>query len=394
MDGRAPAPAPVLGKAADLVRSGHAPVEDLDRAFASLAEQIGTENLALVILFVSPSADLARAARLTERTFGEVPVIGCTTAGEIADQGYTADEIVAIGLPAEDFRAGTLFVERLSDLGQQDIVARAVRLRGSLAREAPEWSDEFGFLLVDGMSLREDQLAWALGPAFGLTPFFGGSAGDGLSFERAFVFHKGAFHADAAVLAVVRTRCRVEVFKFDHLRPTARKMVVTEADPEHRLVSEINAEPAAREYARLVGKDPEQLSPFIFAAHPVVVKVGGKHHVRAIQKVEPNGDLRFFSAIDEGLVLTVAEPLDMAEHLEGALNGLARGTAPDAIIACDCILRRVEAEQKQAIGKLSRLLSSHRVVGFSTYGEQINSVHVNQTMTGIAIYPPEPAETS
>ena len=49
-------------------------------------------------------------------------------------------------------------------------------------------------------------------------------------------------------------------------------MVVTEADPERRLVREINAEPAAREYARLVGKDPDQLSPFTFAAHPVVVR--------------------------------------------------------------------------------------------------------------------------
>jgi hypothetical protein len=34
-------------------------------------------------------------------------------------------------------------------------------------------------------------------------------------------------------------------------------------------------------------------------------------------------------------------------------------------------------------------LQRHRVLGFSTYGEQLNSMHVNQTMTGVAIYPPE-----
>jgi hypothetical protein len=33
-------------------------------------------------------------------------------------------------------------------------------------------------------------------------------------------------------------------------------------------------------------------------------------------------------------------------------------------------------------------LQQHRVLGFSTYGEQLNSMHVNQTMTGVAIYPP------
>ena len=41
------------------------------------------------------------------------------------------------------------------------------------------------------------------------------------------------------------------------------------------------------------------------------------------------------------------------------------------------------------LSKLSALLQQHRVLGFSTYGEQLNSMHVNQTMTGVAIYPPE-----
>ncbi len=38
---------------------------------------------------------------------------------------------------------------------------------------------------------------------------------------------------------------------------------------------------------------------------------------------------------------------------------------------------------------MSRILSRHRVFGFSTYGEQFNSVHVSQTLTGVAIYPPQ-----
>jgi hypothetical protein len=120
----------------------------------------------------------------------------------------------------------------------------------------------------------------------------------------------------------------------------------------------------------------------------VVVRVGGKHHVRAIQQVAENGDLVFFSAIDEGLVLTLAEPQDMVAHLARELARLSEGGAPEAILACDCILRRVEAMEKQKTGEISAILRAHRVVGFSTYGEQMNSMHVNQTMTGVAIYPP------
>jgi hypothetical protein len=190
---------------------------------------------------------------------------------------------------------------------------------------------------------------------------------------------------------MVRSRCRARVFNFDHLEPTQTRMVVTKADPTTRTVREINAEPAAREYARLLGKDPGQLDPFTFAAHPVVVRIGGRHHVRAIQRVAPNGDLVFFSAIDEGVVLTLAEPRDMVGHLAAAMAELSAQGAPEAILACDCILRRVEAQEKQVTGAISALLRRHNVSGFSTYGEQFNAMHVNQTMTGVAIYPADPA---
>jgi hypothetical protein len=125
-----------------------------------------------------------------------------------------------------------------------------------------------------------------------------------------------------------------------------------------------------------------------FAAHPVVVRFGGSHHVRAIRQVLDNGDLVFFSAIDEGLVLTLAEPEDMAKHLDRELSRIRRGREPEAIWVCDCILRRIEAEETQQSRALSAILAKNRVVGFSTYGEQINGMHVNQTMTGVAIFPP------
>jgi hypothetical protein len=194
---------------------------------------------------------------------------------------------------------------------------------------------------------------------------------------------------NAAILTLVRTAARVKVFSLDHLQPTQIRMVVTEAYPARRVVRRINAEPAAQEYARLLGKDPDQLTAFTFAAHPVVVRIGGAHHVRAIQQVLPNGDLVFFSAIDEGVVLTLAEPADMVDHLSRELGALREGGQMPSILACDCILRRFEALEKQKYGALSTVLRDHGVVGFSTYGEQMNSMHVNQTMTGVALYPPE-----
>lgn len=369
----------------------YAPAASPRAALEALGAQAGDAGFALVALFVSPEADLDAVAAAAAEAFPDCPTIGCTTAGEIAPGGYADGGVVAIGFAADRFAARTALIPDLAGLDASGVGGVAVRMRAQLAVARPDWTWEFAWLLNDGLARREDQLVAALRFGLGATPLFGGSAGDGLDFRRTSVIAEGRAHENAAVLAVVRSRGPVRVFKFDHFRPTDVKMVVTSADPERRIVREINAEPAALEYARLVGKDPAQLSPFTFAAHPVVVTVGGQHHVRAIQKVEPNGDLAFFSAIDEGLVLTLAEPTDIARHLETALGALARPVRPEAIIGCDCILRRLEAEQTQAAGAVSRILAAHDVVGFNTYGEQFNSVHVNQTFTGVALYPPEDA---
>lgn len=357
-------------------------------AIERLARALGPGPFALVILFVSPLADIATLAPRTTRAFRGAPVMGCTTAGEISPDGYAEGEIVAVGLPARHFAVDLLPVPDLQHLAPQALIAALGRSRQRLMRMRPEWGHEFAFLLVDGLSTREDALTSALAAGLGPVPLFGGSAGDGIRFAETFVLHDGAALQNAAVLAFVRTECPVRVFNLDHLRPTDTRMVVTEADPAQRIVRRINAEPAAQEYARILGKDPGQLTTFTFAAHPVVVRVGGKHHVRAIQQMAPNGDLVFFSAIDEGLVLTLAEPMDMVAHLSAELGHLHRPAPPEAILACDCILRRMEAEEKQMTGAVSALLRRHGVVGFSTYGEQLNGMHVNQTMTGVAIYRP------
>ncbi len=368
-----------------VMQVAQAPVSD-PGALDHIVSALGPGPFALVMLFISPSGDAQALATQAAKLFPGINVIGCTTAGEISGKGYTEGEIVAIGLPAALFAVETIFVPDLNHLPREMLVSDMIRARQRLARTRPEWDGEFAFLMVDGMSLREDELTSALSLGLGPVPLFGGSAGDGLRFRETRVLHNGQAHRNAAVLTFVRTACAVRVFNLDHLVPSDVRMVVTEADPSQRIVRQINASPAAPEYARLLGKDPTQLTTFTFAAHPVVVRIGGRHHVRSIQRMAANGDLVFFSAIDEGLVLTLAEPMNMVTHLQTELDRLGK---PAAILACDCILRRIEAEEKQMFGQISSVLQSHNVVGFSTYGEQMGALHVNQTMTGVAIYPPK-----
>ena len=377
-------------RAPGIVRTACVTYDAADPA-GDLLRAIGPGEMECVILFVTSHADASRVIAQLSARFAPTPVVGCTTAGELTGAGYTEDQIVAMGLPKSHFRVKSRLVPDLDDFNAQDLIDAMIRNRNAMLDDAPDWHHEFTFLMIDGLSTKEDALTSELAVGLGPVPLFGGSAGDGTRFEHTYVLYQGQALENAAILTQVRTRCPIKVFKSDHLVPASQRMVVTDADPARRVVREINAEPAAREYARILGKDPEQLTTFTFAAHPVVVQIGGQHHVRAIQQVAENGDLVFFSAIDEGLVLTLAEPRNMVDHLEQEMTALTRSATPDTILGCDCILRRMEAQEKQMTGALSNILAANHVVGFSTYGEQFNSIHVNQTLTGVAIYPPEEA---
>lgn len=356
---------------------------------AQIKLEFGNEPLSFLALFVSPKANFESTVAQAIQLFPDVNVAACTTAGEISELGYDEGKIVAVGFPASGFATTSLLIEDIDNLKPVPLIDRIALERLRLQERHPNLKHNFAFLLVDGLSLAEDALTATISPALRDMPLFGGSAGDGTDFGQTLVSLNGKVAHCAAVLTLIRSKYRTQVFSLDHLVPSEQQMVVTEADPSQRIVKSINAEPAAREYARIVGKDPEQLDRFTFASHPVVVRIGAAHHVRAIQQVNDASELVFFSAIDEGMVLTVAAPQNMVDHLRNKMVELSANGKPAHILGCDCILRRIEAEQRQMTRDLSDVLSANNVTGFSTYGEQIGPLHVNHTMSGVAIYASE-----
>jgi hypothetical protein len=363
--------------------------EDAVAAAGELHDALGRHDLALVLLFCSPDYDLRALAIALRELFGDTVVVGCTTAGEITPFGYMTGTATAIGFPRAEFSAVIDRIDGVADFQLADVAKRG---RAALARVEAESAHLSGetqtvaLLLADGLAATEELIVSTLHDALGGLPLVGGSAADGLRFAETHVLEGGHFHRDAALLILLTTSRKFSVFRSHHFTHTDRKMVVTGADPARRVVTEINAEPAAQEYARLVGLGAEPLNPMIFAAHPVMVRAGGQYFIRAIQKVEDDGSLKFFCAIDEGLVLTVAEGIDVIGELEAMFARIeAEIGEPDLVIGFDCVLRHIEIEQKQLRRSVSALLAAHDVVGFCTYGEQYNAMHLNQTLTGIAI---------
>ncbi len=363
------------------VKKGHSVLADPHQAAADLAAQIGQTPSSLVLFFCSPSYDLKALGRALADHFPG-PVAGCTSSGQLGPMGYVKGGLTGFSLASPELAAEPHLLRLDADLPAQ-IQDLAATVRDA---EALSPGRSFGLLLVDGLSMAEEALTAQLYQALGEVSLVGGSAGDDLAFVATHVYHAGAFHARSALFVHVRTSLPFKTFKFHHFSPTAVKLVVTAADPAKRLVQEFDGEPAATAYGRALGLDVADLDAQVFSRHPVMLKMGGDYHIRSIQKVNADLSMGFFCAIEEGLVLTLGEGRDVLLAAKEVFGGLGNnGKAPQLIIGCDCILRRIEFEQKDLLKEMGELLTRFNVLGFSTYGEQFNSVHVNQTFTGIAL---------
>jgi len=371
------------------VRRGVSSAADPIVAACELHGMVAGPDVALVLFFCSPDYETPGFAAEIGRLFEGVLVVGCTSAGEIGPGGYHDNSVTAVSLARPEFEAvaALLVAEGEVELGRcGETVARLRRELEHRLESRPGDTNRFALLLIDSTSRREEEVTSFVGSALADLPVLGGSAGDALTFERTSVFCDGRFHPEGAVLLLVATSRPLRTFRSQHFVASEKKMVVTGAEPEHRLVTELDGEPAVEVYARLVGCPVAELTPMVFATHPLVIKLGGAEYVRSIQKANPDGSLSFYCAIDEGLVLTLSEGRDLLTRIEDLFEDLrARIGVPEVVIGFECVLNRLEAERNQIKHHLSRLHAANNVTGFASFGEQWGSMHVNQTFTGIAI---------
>jgi hypothetical protein len=357
-------------------------------AIAEVAGALAPGPLGQLILFFSPEYDAAVLCGALATWFPGVPVAGCTTSGGICPAGAIERGLVMLAFPAEGFRMASTCLPNIGHFDVESAATTIRTLRRDLDQDCIDHApgQRFALTLIDGLTNVEETVVSTIAWSLDGIPLVGGSAGDDLRFRDTVMIFNGVIMHNAAIVLIVETDFPVQIFKTDNFEPTTKKFVVTSSDDEHRIVYEFNAEPAAREYAMAVGIDPESLNPMSFAAHPLVVKVGGEYFCRSIRHLNADGSLGFFCAVGEGVVMTLAQPRDIVEatrqelaRLDDMLGGL------DIVIGFDCVLRRLDAEVRQVRREISDLYRRYNVVGFETYGEQYRSMHLNQTFTGIAI---------
>ncbi len=81
-------------------------------AVQELHDQIYQPDLGLVLFFSSSRYDLDKLGQEINKKY-DVPVVGCTTSGEITPEGYSEKSITGISLSRDQFQAHSYSIENL-----------------------------------------------------------------------------------------------------------------------------------------------------------------------------------------------------------------------------------------------------------------------------------------
>jgi hypothetical protein len=346
-----------------------------------LADQLSQPELAGVFVFLSSRYDLGAVAKTLAKRFS-CPVMGATAAGTIGPNGYQRIGMVGVSFGGPDIQFRPHLITHLSRSVEQG-ASLGNQLRTPLDALEPGWAAA-GILLTDGLAAKEERLVSSLYQSLGNVPIVGGSAADDLRFQQTCVYYDGQFLTDAAVFIEVRTRHPIRTISLHHYAPSGRKLVVTEAIPERRIIRELDGIPAAMAYAAAIGSQRGQLDANHYSYSPMLLRVRGESLVRSIRTVNPDHSLTMYCAIEEGLVLDLAIPQSTLEAISRAFLDLRSAIGePSVVLGFESVLRRLDFEQTGIAGEVSALLRSNRVLGMNSYGEQCNGLHVNQTFTGL-----------
>lgn len=334
-----------------------------------LLSQIASIKPTFVLFFVSSNLDPEAFASELANSLGEIPSIGCTTAGEVSSGKMSKGTAVLMAFDSTSIRAA--HVACVSDCTQRENVRAAVdELEDSVGAPVSRLNPApyVGLVLHDGMTATEELVMSVLSEATNV-PFVGGTAGDDLKFTGTNTFINFKMKEKTTVLSLLEPLREYRVLKTQSFRLLDKLLVATDVEEEIRAVHSFNGKPAFQEYAAQLGVSTEEaLSNFL--DHPVGLTLpDGEPFVRSPARVE--GDtMIFYCRIKQGMKLSLLESEDIVAQTKTDLaKNLKAMKTCSAVLNFHCILRTLQLENAGLTEAYGNVFMDVPTVGFSTYSE-------------------------
>ena len=364
-----------------------------------------------VSAYVSPHVDIDQVAGVLTSRFSGVPMMICSTAGELhADGGrlycptgnrwdrvvvqcfdasvIAEAEVVSVPLECEDLRRGK------NEVTLKDRIARIGKAITDLRVNMEiDFRNTLAYVLFDGLSASESFFMEALYDS-GRFPclFVGGSAGGTFDFRNTWLHDGRKKLENHALIAFVKTApgVRFGVLKSQNFEPAGSSFNVVSASVEQRYVSQVidshgHVSTLVEALCETLKCTPANLEAKL-ADYSFAITVGKELFVRSVSQLDINaGRVHFYCDISPGEELLLVRRTGLAANTERDFRQFMQGKpgSPVAGILNDCILRRLCNERE--LSEMGRVMSGGAMTGFSTFGE-ILGLNLNQTLTAVFFF--------
>jgi hypothetical protein len=361
---------------------------DAGQAAKEMVAALSGGDPAAVVYFASPRLDGRRLARELRAAFPRAAVLGCSTAGEFSQQAHTVGGVSAVALDRAQVKRAYTALASLEGGVEAGVRAAAAELEKAVEAPLSSLDPErwVGLVLIDGLHGAEERVNEVLGEIAPFLYFVGGSAGDDLGFKESVVYAGERGSTRGAALALLEMAAPWTVMKTCSFVPAGRRFHITAADVERRVVLELDGRPAALVYAEAVGCAPDKLDSAVFMEKPLGLMIDGKPWIRSPQAVVEGGGIAFYCQILPGTEVELMASTDLIAETAGAFAAAAEkvGGAARAVVAFNCILRRLQLDARHGHEAFVRVFGDAATAGFHTYGESWMG-HINQTLTALVV---------
>jgi len=352
-----------------------------------IIREIEQPEIRTVIYFFSVDMETKNIHLRMKDAFPHAACIGASMIGGWSSGGAVENGIVAMSLSAAEVEEVIVSCRSGAKKSPKD-TARSVigDLKAKLGGRPLNPAEYAGIILFDGLCLGEEIMREFTVEENFLIPLIGGAAADNLSFKKTLVSCDKTLSDDGLVVMIMKMKVPFYFNHYVHYLPTGTTFVVTEAEPKRRIVWEINGEPAAPFYAKLLGlKSVSAIQHTHFARNPFGVVIGDTVYTRSPNAVIDGKGLQFYCFIEAGTRVNLLKQGDILKTADGALSDAA-GYLPEiqGAILFNCVLRYLELKEMNNLSSFNDIYKHLPFIGFNTYGEELFTHH-NQTLTALFI---------
>lgn len=321
-----------------------------------------------------------------------VPIVGCTTAGEITERGPASTNSVAVMvLYGKDVTAVTALGKAHDNLFNAGATV-ATNLKTAFDQAGA--SPEFVILFDDVLTGNGADIVRGVQSVMGTTfPIMGGAAGDDFNFEKTYQYFNNEVHSSSVVALSFYGDISYGVGVRHGWIPIGLPMTVTKS--EGAVVHEIDHKPAIDTYKDYFGEEvTKEIETSILAETAITYPLGIKlpdsdeYLIRDPITVDEHGAITCAAEIPEGseIRLMLGNKDEAIKNAQAAAEQSVEslGKRPQAAIIFNCIARNKLFAQHSPdeIKAIQAAVGEIPLIGFYTYGEQAplktESAHIKQ----------------